>query len=110
MLKNDIKILSHSGWIGNKSKIRNFPWIPDLQEIHLPQNFSLINRIVRRARILFCNKYSTKILISSSSVRKDLKSISLSAYSNSILIKHSVEVPHPNKIKSIKYLKKIQDI
>ena len=106
LLKNDIKILSHSGWIGNKSKIRNFPWIPDLQEIHLPQNFSLINRIVRRARILFCNKYSTKILISSSSVRKDLKSISLSAYSNSILIKHSVEVPHPNKIKSIKYLKK----
>ena len=50
----------HTGWIGNKSKIRNFPWIPDLQEIHLPQNFSLINRIVRRARILFCNKYSTK--------------------------------------------------
>lgn len=106
LLNNDIKILSHSGWIGNKSKILNFPWIPDLQEIHLPHNFSFLNRIIRRARILFCNKYSTKILISSTSVRKDLKSISLSAYKNSILIKHSVEVPHPNKIRTFKYLKK----
>ena len=54
---NNIKILSHSGWIGNKSKILNYPWIPDLQEIHYPENFSFISQIVRKMRIFFCTKY-----------------------------------------------------
>lgn len=107
---NNIKILSHSGWIGNKSKILNYPWIPDLQEIHYPENFSFISQIVRKMRIFFCTKYSTNILVSSKTVRNDLKKVSYSAFMKSYLIKHVVDVPNLNKIKSLKYLKKKYNI
>lgn len=104
--KNNIKILSHSGWIGNKSEIKNFPWLPDFQEIHFPENFNILSKFIRKVRVVFCNKFSTKILISSKSVQKDLKTIDLNAYKNSILIKHSVEIPDFKKLKTMKYLKK----
>ena len=35
-----IKILSHLRQ-GKKLKINSFPWFPDFQEIHLPENFHL---------------------------------------------------------------------
>lgn len=110
LFENNIKILSHSGWIGNKSKILNYPWIPDLQEIYYPENFSLVNKIIRRFRIFCCRKYSTNILISSRAVREDLKKISYKAYSKSFLIKHIVGVPEPKELKSLKYLKKKYNI
>ena len=101
-----ILALSHSGWIGKKSKVLNFPWIPDFQELHLPENFTVLERIIRRLRVFFCEYYSTKILISSKSVRKDLEKISINAKKNSLLIKHTVEVPKYSELKSFKYLKK----
>lgn len=104
--KNKIKILSHSGWIGYRSKIFNYPWIPDIQEIHLPENFSLFDKIIRRFRVFFCTYYSTNILISSNSVRQDLRSISKKAYSKSLLIKHAVKIPEIKNLKSLSYLKK----
>ncbi len=107
---NNVKILSHSGWIGHKSKILNYPWIPDLQEIHYPENFSFISQLLRKMRIFFCTKYSTNILISSKTVRNDLKKVSYSAYMKSYLIKHVVNVPSPKKIKPLKYLKKKYNI
>ena len=55
---------------------------------------------------IFCTKYSTNILVSSKTVRNDLKKC-YSAFMKSYLIKHVVDVPNLNKIKSLKYLKKI---
>ena len=104
--KNDIKILSHSGWIGKKSKILNYPWIPDFQELHLPENFSFLDKAIRRARVFFCNHFSTKILVSSNTVKRDLRSINIQAAKNSLLIKHSVDVPSYSELKPFSYLKK----
>ena len=104
--KNDIKILSHSGWIGKKSKVLNFPWIPDFQELHLPENFSFLDKVIRRARVFFCTHFSTKILISSKTVKKDLKSISIQGEKSSLLIKHSVDIPLRSQLKTFSYLKK----
>ena len=103
--KNNIKILSHSGWIGKKSKILNYPWIPDFQELHLPENFSFLDKVIRRARVFFCNHFSTKILVSSKNVKRDLRSINIQAAKNSLLIKHSVDVPSYSELKSFSYLK-----
>ncbi len=104
--KNNIKILSHSGWIGHKSEIKNYPWLPDFQEIHFPENFSYLSKFIRKMRVVFCNKFSTKILVSSKSVQNDLKKININAYKNSKLIKHSVEIPNFKELKSINILKK----
>lgn len=104
--KHNIKILSHSGWIGHKSEIKNYPWLPDFQEIHFPENFSYLSKLIRKMRVIFCNKFSTKILVSSKAVQKDLKKININAFKSSKLIKHSVEIPDFKKLKSINFLKK----
>ena len=57
-------------------------------------------------RVVFCNKFSTKILVSSKSVQNDLKKININAYKNSKLIKHSVEIIDFKEIKLINFLKK----
>jgi len=104
--KNNIQVLSHSGWIGKKSKIINLPWIPDFQELHLPENFNFTTRLIRRCRVFFCYYFSTKIIVSSKSVLKDLKRVSKNAAKNSLLIKHSVDIPRHSELKSLQYLKK----
>jgi len=104
--KNDIKILSHSGWIGKKSKVLNFPWITDFQELHLPKNFSFLDKVIRRSRVFFSTHFSTKILVSSKAVKRDLKSISIKAEKSSLLIKHSLDVPSRSQLKTLSYLKK----
>ncbi len=104
--KNEIKILSHSGWIGKRSKVLSFPWIPDFQELHLPENFSFLDKVIRRARVFFCTHFSTKILVSSKTVKRDLKSISIQGEKNSLLIKHSVDIPPRSQLKTFSYLKK----
>ena len=104
--KNRIRILSHSGWIGKKSKIINLPWIPDFQELHLPENFNFISRIIRKFRVFFCLYFSTKIIVSSKSALQDLKKISKNAAKKALLIKHSVDIPKRSELKSFKYLKK----
>ncbi len=108
--KNKIKILSHSGWIGHKSDIKNFPWLPDFQELHFPENFNIFSKLLRKMRVIFSSKFSTKILVSSKSVQQDLKKINFNAYKNSELIKHSVEIPTFNKLKPLGYLKKKYNI
>ena len=104
--KHQIKVLSHSGWIGHKSDIKNFPWLPDFQELHFPENFNFFSKLLRKMRVIFSSKFSTKILVSSKSVQQDLKKINFNAYKNSELIKHSVEIPNFNKLKTLSYLKK----
>ena len=105
-IKNKIQVLSHSGWIGKKSKIINLPWIPDFQELHLPENFNFISKLIRRCRIFFCYYFSTKIIVSSKSVLQDLKRISNNAAKSALLIKHSVDIPKSSELKSLQYLKK----
>ena len=53
---------------------------------------------------------STKIIVSSNSVRRDLKKISLRGYKKSVVIKHVNYVIPKKNIKSINYLKKKYNI
>ena len=46
--KLNIRILSHTLLtLGKNSKIKSFPWIPDYQYIHYPENFSFKNSGIR---------------------------------------------------------------
>jgi hypothetical protein len=108
--KNKITILSHSGFTGIQSKIKSYPWLPDFQELHFPENFSLKKRILRKINILLSTKHSTRIIVSSKSVQKDLKKISNKSYKKSILLNHTNNVVPFNKLKSLEYLKKKYNI
>lgn len=105
-IKNKIDILTHSGYLGRNSKIKSYPWFPDFQEFHFPENFSLKQRILRRVNLLMSYKNSTNILISSNSVMSDLKKISLCAYKKAKLIKHAVDIPKRNKMLRKNFIKK----
>ena len=106
LINNNIKVLSHSGATGRNSKIKSFPWIPDFQELNFPDNFSFYSRLLRRINHYNNIINSTKIIVSSNAVRKDLKKISLRGYNKSCVIKHINFVIPKRKIKSINYLKK----
>ena len=86
--KNNIDLLSHNFSLGYFSKIPSFPWFPDFQEIHLPENFSLKDKILRRLNVYIASLHATKIILSSKSAQKDLKKINSKAYKKSIVLKH----------------------
>lgn len=104
--KRKIKILSHSEAMGKKSKINSFPWFPDFQEIHLPENFSFKDRFLRRLNIFLASINSTKIIVSTKSVQNDLKKISLKAFNKSIVIKHHAYIQNKTKLVGLNFLKK----
>ena len=84
--KLKIQVLSHASFfLGEKSHIKSFPWIPDFQFYHYPNNFSLKNRILKRINILLMGYCSTKIILSSKSAKNDLKIISTKAYEKSLV-------------------------
>ena len=84
--KNKIDITSHFSFLGNKSDIPSIYWQPDFQEIHNPNLLRIKRIIFRRINIFLFSRHSDKILLSSNTVRSDLKKISLIGYKNSKVI------------------------
>lgn len=102
-----IDILSHTLLsLGKKSSIKSFPWIPDFQYYHYPENFSLKNRIMKKLNIVFLGKHSNKIILSSKSARNDLKKISYNAYKNSVSNPFSFDLLKKNQIINSSKIKK----
>jgi len=102
-----INILSHTLLsLGKKSRIKSFPWIPDFQYYHYPENFSLKNRIMKKLNIFFLGKHSNKIILSSKSARNDLKKISYKAYKNSVSNPFTFDLLKKNQIINSSKIKK----
>ncbi len=106
-LKHEIEILSHSNalsnsiFLGKKSAIKSYPFLADLQYLHYPQNFSLKNIFLRKINIYMCALHSTKIIVSSNDVKKDLKIVSKLASKKAIVSPFVFLSPKKNEI--IKY-------
>lgn len=101
--KNDIDIISHTSFLGSKSKIPSIKWFPDFQDYHFPENFSLRQKIARKFDLILSTIHSTKIMVSSKSVLNDLYKISRSAFKKTVILHHFNQV---NK----KGIKKISEI
>ncbi len=106
LLKNHVNILSHASFCGKYSKIKSFPWFPDFQHLNFPKNFTTKNKIFRNLNVFLSSKHSTKIIVSSNSVKKDIKKISEMAYKKSKVLYHTNRIIDPKKIRSLDYLKK----
>ena len=104
--KNNISVISHTSYLGKNSDIVSLKWFPDFQEIHLPKLFSSKQKLARSYDIKMAEKHSTKIIISSQSVRKDLKKINKNAYKKSLIFKHVNETLKPKNLKNFNYLRK----
>ena len=106
LLKNKINIMSHSGYYGKKSEIISFQWIPDFQEFHYPKYFSFKAIFLRKLNIIMGAKHSTKIILSSNAVKRDLKKINFAAYKKSEVLNHANSIPEFKEIVNPRYLQK----
>jgi hypothetical protein len=109
--KINIQALSHSPLsLGKKSEINSYPWFPDFQYLHYPNNFSLLNRIFKKINIRFAATNATKIILSSRDSKKDLKKISKKAFKKSVVNSFVFNLINKAEILSLRKIKKKYNI
>jgi hypothetical protein len=69
--KHQIVALSHSGHLGRFCPIPTLPWIPDFQELHLPEYFSNAERTSRARIANEACRHATAVLFSSQTAAAD---------------------------------------
>lgn len=67
-----VDVLSHSGQLGPRSRFPTIGWIPDFQHMRLPEFFSDRERRRRDGMFRRLADYSTRLVLSSEDVRRDL--------------------------------------
>ena len=90
---NNIHILSHFFITGRNSFVKSLFWIPDFQELKNLKYISFRRKLLRRLSLLFAIKNSSKIILSSNTVKKDLQKINFKASKNSVVFKPFFETP-----------------
>jgi len=106
-IKHNIATLSHTLLpLGKNSLIKSFPWIPDFQYIHYPENFSLKNKFMKNLSNKICATHSSKIILSSHDVKNDYKKLSLKGFFKSRINSFVFDIPDKKKILSLNSLKK----
>jgi hypothetical protein len=104
LIKNKINILSHFFITGRNSKIKSLFWIPDFQEIYNLKYISLKRRILRKFNLLYAIKNCYNIILSSNTVKNDLKKINLNASKKATVFKPFFETTE--NVKNNKVLSK----
>ena len=107
--ENKIRIISHTNYLGKNSIIPSIKWFPDFQELEFPENFSFRQKIARKLDIFLSSINSSLILLSSKSVRNNLKLINYKAYLKSKVVSHCTLL-NIKKFKTKNYLKKKYNI
>jgi len=69
--KHRIAALSHSGHLGRFCPVATLPWIPDFQELHLPEYFSAAERESRANIATEACRNATAVLLSSQTAAAD---------------------------------------
>jgi glycosyltransferase involved in cell wall biosynthesis len=88
--KNKVDILSHSGWLGKKSKIPAIGWIPDFQHLHLQNFFTEKEREFRNKSFADLCNLCTKVIVSSHDALKDLYQFAPGAIDKAVILRFSV--------------------
>jgi hypothetical protein len=102
LIKNKIDVLSHFFITGRNSKIKSLYWIPDFQEIYNLKYISFKRKLMRRFNLLYAIKNAFNIILSSNTVKNDLKKIDQIASNKAVVFKPFFETP--NKLKNKKIL------
>lgn len=72
LVKHRVNLLSHSGYLGRRFRIKTMPWLTDFQYMHLPEYWppKQIDWIIQRYKDA-C-EYGDAIIVSSEDARRDL--------------------------------------
>lgn len=72
LTKHNIRVLSHSGFLGSRSGIPAIGWVPDFQHLHLPELYSKRRLAAINQDIDNLCKYCSRLVLSSEDALKDL--------------------------------------
>jgi len=72
LVKHRVAVLSHSGWLGERSTLPAIGWIPDLQHVHYPEFFSATEIAIRDRLFSAQCRLCDRVLVSSESAMKEL--------------------------------------
>jgi glycosyltransferase involved in cell wall biosynthesis len=91
LIKHQISLLSHSGYIGKGAKIPVLGWIPDFQHRYLPHHFT-VDEIKSRERGFerVCEQ-SVSVLVSSYTAQNDLRKFLPSCFHKSKVLQFVVD-------------------
>jgi hypothetical protein len=106
LIKSKINFLSHFYFLGKNSLIKNLYWIPDFQEQKMPKYLTFKQKIMRKINLYLASIHSTNILLSSETVKKDLKELNNLGFLKAKVLKPIFEVKSLNQIPDYKYIKK----
>ncbi|TLG77625.1 glycosyltransferase [Methylocystis sp. B8] len=81
----NIRILSHSGYFGQRSRIASIVWIPDFQELTFPGFFSERELAARRRNASNCCRHASTVLLSSQAALSDLRKIGVRDIETAVL-------------------------
>ena len=70
-----IDILSHSGYLGRRSRVPSMAWIPDFQERAFPSFFSARELAARARNVRNACRHATTVILSSHAAKRDLEAI-----------------------------------
>ena len=104
--KNNIKIISHSLFVGKNSFAKSYPWFPDFQEYFYPNFFNKKKIILRKLNLYLATMHSEAIIVSSKSTAKNLRKISLKSYNKAKILFHTNPIINSSSIRSENYIKK----
>ncbi len=104
--KNNIQVMSHFSILGARSRIPSVYWQPDFQEVNNPNYISLRRKIFRKLNVYLFSNHSNKVLLSSFTVKKELKKINSTAYKKSVVLRPTFSNLPSSSFKTMKYLKK----
>ena len=106
LVKNNIQAVSHFSILGKKSIIPSIYWQPDFQEYNSLKYISFKRRMFRKFNIFLFANHSSCVLLSSYTVKNELKKINSQAYKKSNVLRPTFSNLPNNSYKSLNYLKK----
>jgi glycosyltransferase involved in cell wall biosynthesis len=102
--RHGIALLSHSGYLGRHCPLPALPWIPDFQEMHLPEFFSERERAARTSNVMRCCTHGSGILVSSESALNDLTTLAGPCASRARVLRFAAAVPPPDCLPALDVL------
>lgn len=88
-----LQLVSHQGFLGPIASTPLLGWIPDFQELHLPEFFSPAELAARARKIRRFCRDCARILLSSESARADLARIDAAAAARASVLRFVALVP-----------------
>jgi len=73
LLRQDVRLISHSIWLGRRSPVPAMCWIPDFQQRHLPELFDEADRRTRDAGQANAARHGQAVVLSSHDARQDFE-------------------------------------